>query len=71
MKTIETIIEDRAGNVIGATTDEGDVMLADPEKFPRSEWGAKKKKFEANVQATPVKLSEVAAAAVVEAPVEG
>lgn len=37
MKTLEAIIEDPAGNVIGALTNEGRVMLADGQSFPRSE----------------------------------
>jgi len=72
MRTVETIIEDRAGNVVGATTSEGDILLDDTEKFPRSQWGTKKTKFESDVQAKPVKLSEVEAqAAELAAVVEG
>ncbi len=37
MKTLESIIEDSQGNVIGALTSEGRVMLPDAQKFPRSE----------------------------------
>lgn len=37
MKTLESIIEDSAGNVIGAATNEGPVMLPDAQKFPRAE----------------------------------
>ncbi len=37
MKTLESIIEDPDGNVIGAITNEGRVMLPDASKFPRSE----------------------------------
>lgn len=37
MKTLESIIEDPLGNVIGASTDAGDVMLPEGQKFPRSQ----------------------------------
>ena len=37
MKTLEAIIEDPAGNVIGAVTNEGRVMLPEAARFPRSE----------------------------------
>lgn len=37
MKTIEAIIEDPAGNVIGAVTSEGRIMLPENARFPRSE----------------------------------
>jgi len=37
MKTLEAIIEDPQGNVIGALTNEGSVMLPDGQTFPRSE----------------------------------
>jgi hypothetical protein len=37
MKTLEAIIEDNAGNVIGAVTSEGRLMLPDGQSFPRSE----------------------------------
>ena len=37
MKTLVAIIEDPRGNVIGASTDAGDVMLPTGQAFPRSE----------------------------------
>lgn len=37
MKTLEAIIEDSEGNVIGAATNEGRIMLPPSAKFPRSE----------------------------------
>ena len=37
MKKLQSIIEDRAGNVIGAITDDGCLMLPDAQTFPRSE----------------------------------
>ncbi len=37
MKILEAIIEDTQGNVIGALTNEGSVMLPDGQTFPRSE----------------------------------
>jgi hypothetical protein len=36
MNTLISIIEDPAGNVIGATTDKGDVMLKTHEITPRA-----------------------------------
>lgn len=41
MKTLQSIIEDPLGNVIGASTDAGDVMLPAGQSFPRSELRAK------------------------------
>lgn len=37
MKKILAIIEDSQGNVIGASTDEGDVMLPKEERVPRAQ----------------------------------
>jgi hypothetical protein len=37
MRTLECIIEDPNGNVIGALTNEGRVMLPDGQSFPRAE----------------------------------
>lgn len=37
MKTLNSIIEDRSGNVIGASTNEGDVFLPPEEIVPRSQ----------------------------------
>jgi len=37
MKTLQSIIEDQHGNVIGASTDAGDVMLPAGQKFPRAQ----------------------------------
>lgn len=37
MKTIQAIIEDDKGNVIGASTDQGDIMLDPSEVCTRSE----------------------------------
>lgn len=37
MKTLESIMEDPHGNVIGAVTNQGAVMLPEGQKFPRSE----------------------------------
>lgn len=37
MKTLQSIIEDDKGNVIGASTDAGDIMLAASEVVPRSQ----------------------------------
>ena len=39
MKTLEAIIEDTEGNVIGALTSDGVITL--PTRFPRSELAAK------------------------------
>jgi hypothetical protein len=41
MKTLQSIIEDSKGNVIGASTSAGDVMLAEADRFPRSELASK------------------------------
>lgn len=37
MKDLESIIEDNEGNVVGAITSDGPVMLPEGQKFPRSE----------------------------------
>lgn len=37
MKELRSIIEDDKGNVIGASTDQGDIMLDPSEVKPRSE----------------------------------
>lgn len=37
MKTLESIMEDPHGNVIGAVTNQGAVMLPEDARFPRSE----------------------------------
>ena len=37
MKTLEAIIEDPAGNVIGAVTNEGRIMLPEGQSFPRAD----------------------------------
>lgn len=37
MKTLQSIIEDDKANVIGASTDQGDIMLDPSEVKPRSE----------------------------------
>ena len=37
MKTLNSIIEDRAGNVIGASTNQGDVFLQPEEIVPRAQ----------------------------------
>jgi hypothetical protein len=37
MKRLLAIIEDAEGRVIGASTSEGDIMLAKAQQFPRSE----------------------------------
>jgi hypothetical protein len=41
VKTLLAIIEDDKANVIGASTEQGDVMLPAGESFPRSELRAK------------------------------
>jgi hypothetical protein len=37
VKALKSIIEDSSGHVIGASTDEGDVMLPSEQSFPRAE----------------------------------
>lgn len=41
MKALEAIIEDHDGNVIGALTNHGRVMLPDGQSFPREELAAR------------------------------
>lgn len=41
MKTLESIIEDPSGNVIGAHTSEGPVILDADQRFPRAQLAAR------------------------------
>ena len=52
MKTLLSIIEDPRGHVIGASTDQGDVMLAPEEIVPRAQLKDVAKTLAAKYQVT-------------------
>lgn len=60
MNALQAIIEDPAGNVIGALTNEGVVMLPEGQAFPRAELASRARHLAASFGVTiPAPLEDV------------